>query len=336
MRHDSYPGYQEPATYSIYHCDTCYTGFAMPMDDSTSIYENIYKNGDRVPGYTRYWRYARNIKRISRPLDFLAGNDDDYWSVKKALEMLVKDKESAKILEIGSGLGYLTYSMLQAGYNATGMDVSATAVASARDTFGDHFICRDLYEYAGLFPESYDIVVLTQVIEHVINPLNFIEAVLKLLKPGGRAIITTPNKSFHPLEEVWASDLPPVHYWWLGEESMHFIATKLNAEISFINFNEYFRKNYRVIATRSMAPERLPKPFLNSRGELIKAVSQKGDFKFSLQVALNRYPLLNSIAAKIKGYGKKLFGKLRELSDKNVIACKDRGNKLCAILVKPI
>jgi SAM-dependent methyltransferase len=336
LRHDKYPGYQEPLTYKIYHCQTCFTGFSLPMEDSTVIYENIYKNGDKVPGYNRYWRYAKNISKISKPLDYLAQNDDDYWSVKKALEMFVKDKQSTQILEIGSGLGYLTYSLIKADYKVVGLDVSQTAVTSAANIFGDHFICKDLFEYAESHPGSYDIVILTEVIEHVNKPLDFIDAIIRLLKPGGRAIITTPNKSFYPPEVIWASDLPPVHRWWLGEESMNFIAEKLNIGISFINFREYFKMNYRVIGVPSLTDNNLPTPFFNSKGELIKQAASKGDIKFNIQLLLTRFPYLNKVAGKLKGYTKMIYGKSRELLGKNVIACKDRGNKLCAIMLKPL
>jgi SAM-dependent methyltransferase len=335
LRHGKYPGYQEPFTYEIYHCDSCHTGFSLPMDDSSVIYENIYKNGDKVPGYNRYWRYARNIINVSEPLDYLARNDDDYWSVKKALQMFVISKPATQILEIGSGLGYLTYSLIKADYRAVGLDVSQTAVNSANKSFGNHFICGDLYEYAESHPETYDIVILTEVIEHVRTPMAFIDSIIKLLKPGGRAIITTPNKSFYPADVIWASDLPPVHIWWLGEESMNYIANKLNLAISFINFSEYFRMNYRVLGIPSSADKNLPNPFFNSNGELIKNAASKGDFKFRLQVLLTRFPLLNKGAGKIKGFTKMIFGKSRELLSPDVIACKDRGNKLCAIMVKP-
>ncbi len=335
LRHNSFPGYQEPATYKIYHCPVCDTGFSLPMDDSSVIYENIYKNGDRVPGYNRYWRYAKTLNKISEPLDYLARNDDDYWSVKKALALHAGDKKSAKILEIGSGLGYLTYALNKAGYNVTGLDVSQTAVDEAAHTFGDHYICKDLFEYSESNPESYDIVILTEVIEHVGKPLDFTAAIIKLLKPGGRAIITTPNKSFFPPETIWASDLPPVHCWWLSEGSMKFIAGKLNLEISFINFREYFKMNYRVVGIPSSDENNLPRPVFYSNGDLIKPVSSKTDMKLKVQLLLIKFPFLRNTAGSIKGFTKLVQGKLREALGKNVIACKDRGNKLCAILLKP-
>ena len=210
LKHGEYPGYQEPLTFSIYHCSQCNTAFSLPRVDSSAIYENIYGNREKVPGYSRYWKYARIIKNVPDPLDYLAESHEDYWSVREALTMFVDDKKTNKILEIGSGLGYLTYSLNTAGYDATGMDISKTAVDQANRNFGNHYICRDLFEYSEQSPASYDIVILTEVIEHVDDPVGFVRAIIKLLKPGGKAIISTPNKSLFPGDVIWASDLPPV------------------------------------------------------------------------------------------------------------------------------
>ena len=334
LRHDKYPGYQEPHSFKIYHCPACNTAFSLPRDDSSVIYENIYKNGDKVPGYNRYWRYARIINKISNPLDYLARSHEDYWSVKEALSMFVKSKPSTEILEIGSGLGYLTYSLIKANYKVIGMDVSQTAVNLASETFGDHYICKDLFEYAALRPESFDIVILTEVIEHVSKPLDFIEAIIKLLKPGGRAIITTPNKSFYPPEVIWASDLPPVHCWWLSEESMNYIGEKLKVNVSFINFREYYKTNYHVVGTKSLLENRLPSPFFNSNGELIKTAGSKSGFKLYVQLHLIKLPFLNKMVGKLKEYAIKIYGKTRELFSSNVIVCNERGYILCSVMQK--
>jgi SAM-dependent methyltransferase len=335
LKHNEYPGYQKPHTYKIYHCSECNTAFSLPTKDSSVIYENIYKNGDRVPGYSRYWRYARIIKKVSKPLDYLAESHEDYWSVREALAMYVNDKTSAKILEIGSGLGYLTYALIEAGYNVTGMDMSQTAVNLAIGNFGDHYICEDLFEFSKLAPESIDIVILTEVAEHISNPLEFIKSIVKILKPGGRIIITTPNKSFYPREVIWASDLPPVHCWWLSEDSMIYIAKKLEVNISFINFRDYYKMNYQIIGTLSLLENRLPEPFFNSEGVLIKKTWSESRFKTYIQLILIKLPILHRLTGTLRKYLKKVYGKSRELFSSNVIVCKDRGHILCSVMLKP-
>jgi SAM-dependent methyltransferase len=336
IKHNEYPGYQEPDTYKIIHCTLCNTAFSLPRKDSSEIYENIYKNGDKVPGYSRYWRYARVIKEIADPLDYLAESHEDYWSVREALTMLVKERPSAKILEIGSGLGYLTYALNKAGYNVTGMDVSQTAVNQARENFGDYYICKELFEYSGGSPELFDVVILTEVIEHVSDPLEFIKAIIRLLKPGGRAIITTPNKSFYPAEVIWASDLPPVHCWWLSEESMNYIAGKLGVTNSFINFMGYYKKNYHSIDTRSLLLHRLPKSFFSSDGALIREAGSGSKLKESVQMIMIKSPALHKVTETLKKNLKRLYGKARDLMSSSVIVCQERGHILCTVMVKPL
>jgi SAM-dependent methyltransferase len=335
LKHNEYPGYQKPHTYKIYHCPVCNTAFSLPVEDSSLIYENIYKNGDRVPGYSRYWRYARIIKIVSNPLDYLAESHEDYWSVREALAMYVNDKSTARILEIGSGLGYLTYSLIVAGYNVTGMDVSRTAVSKAINNFGDHYICADLFEYSRLAPDSFDIVILTEVIEHVSNPLEFIKSIVRLLKPGGRTVITTPNKSFYPREVIWASDLPPVHCWWLSEDSMAYIAGKLDVNISFINFRNYYKMNYQIIGTSSLLENRLPEPFFDSDGALIKKTRAESRIKTHIQLILIKLPVLHRVTVSLRRFFKKVYGKSRKLSGTGAIVCNDRGHILCAVMLKP-
>jgi 2-polyprenyl-3-methyl-5-hydroxy-6-metoxy-1,4-benzoquinol methylase len=334
LKYDRYPGYQEPDTFRIYHCPHCNTAFPLPKTDTSVIYENIYKNADKVPGYNRYWRYAQFIKEFSNPFEYLSASSEPYWGVKEALSLFSNDKKP-KILEIGSGLGYLTYSLIKANYNIVGMDVSNTAVKQAKEIFGDHYICGDLFEYARLNEDSFDVVILTEVIEHIDNPVEFIASIMKLLKSSGIAIITTPNKSFFPEDIIWASDLPPVHYWWFSEESMKFIANILNINISFINFKNFYKKNYKVIGLKSQRNGYLPNPFFNKDGELIAKVARsKKSLKLRIQILIDKIPFGNLLQGILIGRLKMIFGKSRELFENDLIVCREKGIVMCTIMQK--
>jgi SAM-dependent methyltransferase len=335
LLHEKYPGYQEPDTFKIYHCSECNTSFSLPTVHTSLIYENIYKNGNKVPGYNRYWRYARFVKKFKNPFKYLADTSETYWGVREFLSNYEVNKESLKILEIGSGFGYLTYALNKENYNVIGLDISQTAVAHAKETFGDHYICADLFEYAQLNSGLFDLVILTEVIEHISKPLDFIKSILKLLKSQGKAIITSPNKSLYPSDIIWATDLPPVHCWWFSEESMKYIARSLDITVSFVNYNNYYKKNYKVIALKSWRDSHLPNPFFNKNGELINQVaSTKNTLKPYIQVLLTRIPFASAIFSKIKQYVMKSIGRSRVLFDKDLIVCNDRGNIFCAIMHK--
>lgn len=324
LRYNKYPGYQEPETFKIYHCPQCNTAFSSPRIETTSVYENIYENGDSVPGYDRYWKYAQSVKNISTPLDYLSESEETYWGVREALSTFAENKESTKILEIGSGLGYLTYSLIKAKYDVVGLDISPTAVKQATKTFGGHYICDDLFQYAQLHSESFDIVILTEVIEHIDKPLDFIGSIITLLKPRGRAIITTPNKSFYPKDIIWATELPPVHCWWFSEDTMKYISSRIKTNITFINFSKYYKKKYLTVDMKLLNNIQLQKPFFNKNGELIiQSTLANKSLKSFIWMHLAKIPFI-----------KNMYGKIKKILDPEIIVCNDRGIVMCAILQK--
>lgn len=318
------PGYQEPDLYQIYHCPTCCTDFSFPRVDTTMIYDHIYNDAKNVPGYDRYWRFMKMIKKSKNPLNVLSNVEDTYWGVKEALLKVVADKDAKKILEVGSGLGYLTYSLRRAGYDIIGMDISETAVNQAKTIFGDFYICADLFKLAPLQAESFDVVILTEVIEHVNRPLEFLDSIKQLLKPGGHVIITTPNKSLFPTEIIWATDLPPVHCWWFSEESIIFAAKVKDFNIEFINFRKFYKKNPLTIDLHNIRSENSHKPTLNKNGKIVEAIkNKKNSTFFSIRSFIYKFPPFK------KGYN--IFLRIFK---KDILSCDERGYILCAILQK--
>ena len=99
------------------------------MTVPAGIYDSIYAKADRLPGYDRYCRYRDLGAVLGQAPRFLAAQEAAYWFIRSELDSL---PPAARILEIGSGLGYLTYSIHAAGYNITGIDISNDAVTRAR------------------------------------------------------------------------------------------------------------------------------------------------------------------------------------------------------------
>lgn len=196
-----------------------------------------------MAGYERYCRYAKLVKRFNKPLSMLASAESVYWSVSESLKKYFPEKNSS-ILEIGSGLGYLTYSLNKEGYNTTGLDISAQAVKEAIERYGDYYQAGDLFVLAKDSKKKYDCVIMTELIEHVETPKAFLEAALSLLNEGGKLIVTTPNKNIAPKGTIWQSDVPPVHLWWLAEESVSKLVAALGRKCEFVDFTPYTAKFY--------------------------------------------------------------------------------------------
>lgn len=326
LKYENYPGYQIPSVFDIYYCPSCNTSFSVPRCESNEIYNLIYKNGPAVRWYDRYWENAEAVKIERNPLDYLAESEEIYWAVKESLKQIAKKSTSTlSILEIGCGLGYLTYSLNKAGYHSRGLDISQEAINIAIKNYGNYYICSDLHEYAINHENEFNVIIFTELIEHLNDIFGFIESLRKLLKPEGKIILTTPNKSFFPSTILWATDLPPVHCWWLSEDSINYIAEKLNMEVSFLDFKKYYSMRTSWVDLRDIEIPVTP-PVFDKDGKLIGRTTRI----FKKEIVIIK--LIKKI--KIIKY---LFTKLRYFivrNNKNILIPKNRGPVLCAILNK--
>lgn len=327
----NHPGYKKPETFDICNCKTCDTSYSIPRNDATEIYDLIYKNGSKVMWYDRYWLYAKKVKLSKDPMSYLAEVEDTYWAVKEALDQISKNKNDIKILEIGSGLGYLTYSLRKDGYNINGLDISKEAVARATDNFGEYYINADIYEYVNKHEGEYDIVIFTELIEHINDILKFMKCVINLVSDTGNVIFTTPNKTVYPSNAVWVTDLPPVHCWWLSEESVAYIAKEINMNLKFLDFTKYYTKNYRAIDMEGALNVPIIDPWFDKDGTLLNVSSLKIDENPGslIKRLIIEKSLVGSFYKRIKRFALILInnGKKQKL-------CTNKGPVLCAILSK--
>ncbi|MDR0667706.1 MAG: class I SAM-dependent methyltransferase, partial [Prevotellaceae bacterium] len=99
------------------------------------------------------------------------------------------------ILEIGSGYGWFVYKMRQAGYCVDGIELSDEKRQMAAQYLGINLLPYNLLvdSLPKEMTASYNIVCLFEVLEHIVNPLFFIEQAMSLLKPGGQLVIEVPN-----------------------------------------------------------------------------------------------------------------------------------------------
>lgn len=106
-------------------------------------------------------------------------------------------KKNASVLEVGCGDGALLLD-LKARYphlRLVGMDFSVSRETRCQlaENNIELRVCR--IEEAVLEPESFDLIIMNQLIEHVADPPAVIETLAGSLKPGGRLSIETPNLS---------------------------------------------------------------------------------------------------------------------------------------------
>ena len=329
-RFNNLPGYMEGKVFNIFHCPTCDTSFSMPrIDNNNFIYESIYKNGAKDPAYGRYWTYANQVKEEKNPLEYLSKVEDIYFGVVKAIKKYAKKKPTIRVLEVGCGLGYLTYALNKAGINTLGVDISVTAVDYATHNYGNYYKATDIFKYSTERRGYYDIIISTEVIEHLNNIDEFITALYELLSDAGAMIITTPNKTIYKNRSAWFTELPPVHCWWLSEKSFQYIANKHNMRLRFINMRKYYSDSniLHAINLNKIMPGR---PTIHEDGKLISVDEPETNAQNGL--------IRRTWAIYIKNImGDKLYNKTRRLYysfNKNYAVFGKRGAVTCVILKK--
>jgi SAM-dependent methyltransferase len=95
------------------------------------------------------------------------------------------------LLDVGCGVGWSTYALATAGYDATGIDLNPAAFEAP--VAG---LCRVLQGDAMSIaypPDSFDIVACYQCLEHVPDPEKALAEMVRIVRPGGTVAIVGPN-----------------------------------------------------------------------------------------------------------------------------------------------
>jgi SAM-dependent methyltransferase len=248
-------GYREGTRFTIFECAECETSVVDPRRTDNKLYNAIYGNVARTPGYSRYHSLADELLQARDPLKYIADTEECYYAIVKTLNERVLDKSRTKICEVGCGQGYLTYSLLKSGFDCTGVDISENAVALARQRYGDHYFCGNVNDFCNLNGKL-DIVVATELIEHLENPVQFIRALFSALGEHGIIVLTTPNKPPRS-RQIWDTELPPVHLWWFTRTGLAAMAKQLHCDIDYVDFTDFYKANphYRLLdANRDRMP----------------------------------------------------------------------------------
>lgn len=105
----------------------------------------------------------------------------------------------AEVLDVGCGGGILSFAMAERGARVLGVDASAAGVEAAEA----HVAGRDLalqfrvatVEDLAAEDDRYDVVTCMEMLEHVPDPAAVVRACATCLKPGGRLVASTLNRT---------------------------------------------------------------------------------------------------------------------------------------------
>ena len=139
-----------------------------------------------------------------------------------------------RVLDVGCGGGFLLEELARRGYSGTGIDLSPESVAIANQRLDEIGAADRLRAEVGSAYEPpagpYDLVTLTDVLEHLEDPRACLRALRAQMNPGALLVISTPNRRSLPGARRWAAEhgvpgiklsLAPIDNWqtWVDLES---------------------------------------------------------------------------------------------------------------------
>ncbi|GMQ24361.1 hypothetical protein Aoki45_10430 [Algoriphagus sp. oki45] len=111
---------------------------------------------------------------------------------------------SGDLLEIGCGEGRGVDELLPLAKSYLGLDKIGEVITMLQGKYpGVDFRQAVIPPFKGFKDESYDTIVSFQVIEHIEDDRLFLEEIYRMLKPGGKAIISTPNNTHTLSRNPW-------------------------------------------------------------------------------------------------------------------------------------
>lgn len=113
------------------------------------------------------------------------------------VEIISRQAGSERICDLGCGSGYLASRLAERGHYVTGIDGSRKYIEAARARYASP---RVTFEHAQFSPElarrlaadPFDLVLTSDVIEHLYRPADLIETAYAALKPNGTLVLCTP------------------------------------------------------------------------------------------------------------------------------------------------
>lgn len=292
--------YGHKKMFTFVKCLSCGLAFLNPrptLDSIIKLYETDYTldNKQIVPPRIETNKWKSLIKKFGRK--FIGSYTDE-----------IIDYSAGKVLDIGCGNGYVLLSLKHKGCEVFGIEANRNAVEICSNSGLNVF--HGTLEEAHYPDQFFDVVIMSQVIEHLQSPKKTLKEIYRILKPGGRIYIYCPNVESYLstlFVKYWHGWHIPFHFYGFTEKTIRrladeggFIINKIKtvtptrffieslnsylwgkkiSNISPIERGIFLDSSFFVIAISFLF--RLLDLFFPRKGDCLKVIMTKGDYLYS-------------------------------------------------------
>lgn len=188
-----YPSQKSKAT--IAFCSQCHVGVRQPLYSPEEL-NSLYEGG----GFWGEVQLKTSLRSFAMPLT-LASHRVSFLAKQCGIQ-------GGKVLDIGSGPGLFGLAACKNwGSNLQGYDVVEPDPRMVKQlkTFWElkgGEVPLSVFDHVEKVSGKYDLVVLSHVVEHLVNPIEFLSNLKKLLTPNGAIFVEVPYQDFRYKDDV--------------------------------------------------------------------------------------------------------------------------------------
>ncbi|MGE3973721.1 MAG: class I SAM-dependent methyltransferase [Bdellovibrionales bacterium] len=219
--------------YEYFRCDECLHVTTLPYPTSQAINEHYAKQFQSGNYNIAHKNKAGRTAPFQQYISLL-----NEWFSQNSQESL----KNKRVLDIGCFTGELLIELEKAGAQVTGIELQTEAAKIAQDQVSGKVFNSSIFD-VDLESGSFDVVVLSGVIEHVTDPGTLIKKSVEFLKPNGLLLIQTPNSESwlaKTFGKYWPPYQPVEHIHLFSHESLQRIMKQHGC--TEVHFQNHWKK----------------------------------------------------------------------------------------------
>ncbi len=221
--------------YRYLSCCHCHSEFQSPMPGPSQIasfYPDSYEQYAPLDQLKPFSHAKTAVLKYHYGYTHLPAPPMPYRLISRLLaSFFYKDTlpyiENGRVLDVGCGNGRYIRRMNSLGWRCEGVEFNETAVNVCRQA-GLKVFHGEL-KNAHFADDFFDLVTARQLIEHLPDPIGFVQEITRILKPGGRFVVITPNNlslGKKLFGKRWFANEVPRHLVLFNADSLSMLLTK--------------------------------------------------------------------------------------------------------------
>jgi len=189
--------------FDLHRCEACSLMYVSPMPTQEEL-NQFYQNYHKTSQYTG--KLDSKLRRA-----------------KKRIRVIKWRARGKKFIDVGCNVGFAVEAARRLGLDAVGIDIDESSIRLGKSLFPEAMLeIKSVQELAST-GAAFDLIYCSEVIEHLLHPVEFVEALYKILDDNGILFLTTPDIDHFSLPKdilSWDGVRPPEHLLYFSKKSL--------------------------------------------------------------------------------------------------------------------